>query len=70
VKVVALIVAGFIPSLKVALRTWPMGTLMAPFAGTTAITAGGGVIVVKVHTYLAGSGVPATLVAPVVIVAV
>ena len=39
-----------IASLKVAVSTWPMGTLVAPIAGTTAVTVGGGVIVVKVHT--------------------
>jgi hypothetical protein len=70
VKVAASSVAGLIASLKVALSTWAIGTFAAAFAGTTAVTVGGGVIVVKVHTYLAGSGVPATLVAPVVMVAV
>jgi hypothetical protein len=42
-------VAQFIASLKFALITWVMGTPVAPFAGTVAVTAGGGVIVVKVH---------------------
>jgi uncharacterized membrane protein AbrB (regulator of aidB expression) len=50
VKVVALIVAGLIASLNVALSAWPMGTLLVPFAGTVAVTIGGGVIVVKNHT--------------------
>jgi hypothetical protein len=50
VKVAASSVAGLIASLNVALRTWPTGTPVAPFAGTTAVTVGGGVIVVKVHT--------------------
>jgi hypothetical protein len=50
VKVIALIVAGLIASLKVALSTWPMGTFAAPFTGTVDATAGGGVIVVKDHT--------------------
>jgi hypothetical protein len=48
--VVALIVAGFIAPLKVALSTWPMGTFTAPFDGTVDTTVGGGVIVVKDHT--------------------
>ncbi len=47
-----------------------MGTLVAAFAGTIAVTAGDGVIVVKVHTLLAASGVPARDVTPVVMVAV
>jgi hypothetical protein len=47
-----------------------MGTLVAAFAGTTAVTVGGGVIVVKVHTELVGSAVPPGVVAPVVMVAV
>jgi hypothetical protein len=42
--------AGVIASLKVAVSTWLMETLVAPFTGTTAVTVGGGVIVVKVHT--------------------
>jgi hypothetical protein len=50
VNVDALIDAGVIASLNVALSTWPMGTLVAPFAGITEITVGGGVIVVKLHT--------------------
>jgi hypothetical protein len=39
-----------IASLKVAVSACPMGTPVAVFTGTTAITEGGGVIVVKVHT--------------------
>jgi hypothetical protein len=39
-----------IASLKVAVSVWPIGTPVAVFTGTTAVTAGGGVIVVKVHT--------------------
>jgi hypothetical protein len=50
VKVVALIVAELIASLKVALNTWPMGTFVAPLTGIVDTTAGAGVIVVKVHT--------------------
>jgi hypothetical protein len=70
VKVVALIVAEFIASLKVALNTWPMGTLRAPFAGSVDTTAGGGVIVVKDHTEGPSSAAPPGAKAPVVIVAV
>jgi hypothetical protein len=53
VKEDVFIVFGFMASLKVALRTWPMGTLAAPFAGSVAVTTGatgGGVPVVNVHT--------------------
>jgi len=56
VKVDALIVAGAIAVLKVALSTCPMGTLVAPFAGIVDITSGAGgvttgdVVVVKLHT--------------------
>ena len=50
VKVDALIDAALIASLKVALRTWLMGTLAAPFTGAVAVTVGGGVIVVNVQT--------------------
>jgi hypothetical protein len=38
-----------IASLNVALSAWLTGTFVAPFAGTTAVIEGGGVIVVKVH---------------------
>jgi hypothetical protein len=69
VKVAALIVAGFIVSLKVTLSAWPTGTLTAAFTGTMAVTIGGGVIVVKLHVELTAKGVPPGLVAPVVIVA-
>ena len=40
----------FIASLKVALSTWLIGTPVAVFTGTVAITAGGGVIVVNFQT--------------------
>jgi len=50
VKVDALIVAGFIGSLKVAVTASPTATFVAALAGTMAITIGGGVIVVNVHT--------------------
>ena len=39
-----------IASLKVAVSAWVMSTPVAVFTGTVAVTAGGGVIVVKVHT--------------------
>jgi hypothetical protein len=42
-------VAQVIASLKVALSTWLIGTPVAVFTGTVAVTVGGGVIVVKVH---------------------
>jgi hypothetical protein len=70
VKVDALIVAGLIASLKVALSTWPTATFVAPFAGTVDITVGGRVVVVNVQTYLDVRGVPPGSVAPVVIVPV
>jgi hypothetical protein len=70
VKVVDVRVAHFIVSLKVALITWATGTPVAPFTGTVEITAGIGVTVVKVHTVLLASPVPARSSAPVVIVAV
>jgi hypothetical protein len=72
VKVVAgeASVEQVIASLNVALSTWLTSTPVAVFAGIVEITAGGGVIVVNVHTVAATSGVPANDVAPVVIVAV
>jgi hypothetical protein len=70
VKVVALIVPAFIASLKVALSTWPMGTLIAPFAGIVDTTAGAGVIVVKDHVKGPIRPAPPGAEAPVVIVAV
>jgi hypothetical protein len=42
-------VAALIASLKVALKTWPMDTFVAPFAGIVLVTAGGGVMVVKLQ---------------------
>jgi hypothetical protein len=70
VKVVVLIVAGFIASLKVAV-TAVLG--QTPFAGVTEITVGGAhgsAAVVKVHTKLLASAMPYSSMAPVVIVAV
>jgi hypothetical protein len=49
-KVVALIEAGAIASLKVAVNTWPTGTFTAPFTGTVDTTAGPEMMVVKDHT--------------------
>ena len=65
----AVIVAGFMASLKVAVIFWFMGTFMAPFAGFVAITVGI-VPVVNIHTTFAAKGFPAGFAAPVVIVAV
>jgi hypothetical protein len=48
VNVAALIVAGFIGSLKVAETSVFTGTAVAKFAGTVEITVGGPVV--KVHT--------------------
>ena len=73
VKVVVLIVAGFIGWLKVAVTTVLGQTLVAPLGGVTEITVGGthGLLpVVKVHTKLLASATPTSSVAPVVIVAV
>jgi hypothetical protein len=58
VKVVDVRVAQLIVSLNVALSTWLRGTPLALFRGIVEVTAGVGVIVVKVHTYLAGSSWP------------
>jgi len=73
VKVVALIVAGFIARLKVA-ETIVLGhTPTAPLAGNVEITAGathGLAPVAKVHTKLLASAMPNMSVAPVVMVAV
>jgi hypothetical protein len=73
VKVVVLIVAGFIASLKVAV-TAVLGQMpTARFRGVTEITVGGAhasLEVVKVHTKLLASAMPYASMAPVVIVAV
>ena len=69
VKVVAFIVVASIGTLNVAVTVVPWPTPTAPFAGTVETTVGGGAVV-KVHTKLAASGVPAGSFAPVVIVAV
>src|SRR2546422_73357 len=56
VKVVVLMVAGFIASLKVAVMTAREHTPVAPFAGVTETTVGGGLhplaAVLKLHTEL------------------
>jgi hypothetical protein len=69
VKIVALSVAGFIASLKVALSTCVTGTPVAPLVGMVDTTTGG-MAVVKLQTVLAGSSSPSVSVAPVVMVAV
>jgi hypothetical protein len=50
VKVVDVSVPQVIASLKVAVSACPTGTLVAALKGTVAVTVGGGVMVVKVHT--------------------
>src|SRR5579863_1976583 len=74
VKVVLLIVAGFIAALNIADTFWLMGTVIAPFAGFVEMIVGALVFVVapvlKVHTKFAASASPPALIAPVVIVAV
>jgi hypothetical protein len=57
-------VPELIASLKVALSAWLTGTPVAVFAGTTAVTVGGGVIVVKLHALLAVIGVPPKFLTP------
>ena len=69
VKVPALMVVGFMASLKVAEIVVLTATAVAPFTGIVEATVGGGAVV-KVHTKLAASGVPEGFLAPVVIVAV
>jgi hypothetical protein len=69
VNVAALMVAGFMGSLKVAEIVVLRATPVAPFAGTVEMTVGGGAVV-KDHTKLAASGTPVGSFAPVVIVAV
>jgi hypothetical protein len=69
VNVAALIVAGFIASLNVAEIGVFTATAVAPLAGTVETTVGAGAVV-KVHTKLAASAIPAGSFAPVVIVAV
>ena len=68
VNVAALIVAGFMASLNVAEIAVFRATAMAPLVGVVETTVGGGAVV-KVHTKLAVSAVPAGSFTPVVIVA-
>jgi hypothetical protein len=72
VKLMGLIVAGFIASLKAAVSARLIGTLVLPVAGTVEMTVGGvgAGTVLKLHTKALASPLPARSVAPVVIVAV
>ena len=76
VKVVLVMVTGFIASLNAAVMTVPGHTLAVPLGGVVEVTAGGGaaahatVAVAKVHTKLLVSALPDESSAPVVIVAV
>jgi hypothetical protein len=65
----AVMVDAAIGALKVAAICWLRGTPVAPLAGTTEVTVGGGAVV-KVNTKLAASASPVGSFAPVVIVAV
>jgi hypothetical protein len=69
VKVVPLIVAGFMASLNVAEMRVFTGTAVAPLAGTVETTVGGAAVV-NIQTKLAASEAPAGSFATVVIVAV
>ena len=68
VKVAALIVAGFMASLNVAVTRVLTGTAVAPLVGNVEITVGA--LVLKLQTKLAASAMPNASIAPVVIVAV
>jgi len=69
VKVVPVMVAGFMASLNVAEMGVLTATRVARFAGTVETTEGGGAVV-NVHTKLAARAAPAESCAPVVMVAV
>src|ERR1700722_10401263 len=69
VNVAAVIVAGFMASLNVAEIAVLTATAVAALTGIMETTVGGAAVV-KVHTKLAASAVPAGSIAPVVIVAV
>ena len=73
VKVAALIDEVFIASLKVAVTAASEHTPVAPLAGVTEITVGGGLhplaAVLKLHTKSVARGLPKVSWAPVVIVA-
>jgi hypothetical protein len=68
VKVVPLIVAGFMVSLNVAVTRVLTGTAVAPLVGNVEITVG--TLVLKLQTKLAASALPNASIAPVLIVAV
>jgi hypothetical protein len=73
VKVAALIVAGFIASMNVAVTAVAGQIPVATLGGVSEITVGGAqgvVLVVKVQTKLLANGLPNVSWAPVVIVAV
>ena len=74
VKVVVLMVAGFIASLKVAVMTAREHTPVTPLRGVTEITTGGGVhalaAVVKLHTKLRANPTPNRFLARVLMAAV
>ena len=74
VKLAAVIVAGFMSSLKVAVMLELLGTPAAPAASTVSTTVGrvvsASAAVVKVHTKLLASAKPAAFCAAVVTVAV
>jgi hypothetical protein len=73
VKVVVLMVAGFIASLKTAVTTVAEQTPTAPLAGAPESAVGGTQAspeVVKLHTTLLASATPTESLAPVVMVAV
>ena len=74
VKVVVLMVAGFIASLKVAVMTVLEHTPAEPLAGVSDITVGGGLhpleAVLKLHTKSVAKALPKVSLTPVVRVAV
>ena len=74
VKVVLLMVAGFIASLKVAVTDASEHTPVAPLTGVTETTTGGGLhglgAVVKLHTKLCANPTPKRFLARVLMVAV
>ena len=68
-KVVPVMVTGFMGTVKVAEMGVLTATAIAPFAGMVEATVGGGAVV-KVQTKFAASGAPVGSFAPVVIVVV
>ena len=73
-RVVLLMVAGFIASLKVAVITVLEHTPAEPLAGLSEITVGGGLhplaAVLKLHVKSVAKGLPKVSLAPVVMMAV